>query len=182
MCLPGSEKTDILFLSCGAGNTTLLYTLKSKCRNPIRIWVVVSLLAACSDNSDKPYVEFIGGGFIFNYRLAEADYGFVVKPTRRIPTGTILEAQFENPSGGEPIVVRDTAKFGRLQYVFRTPPVHGVKANHDYQVHLRLLDPADKHVIASYSRTFRSDVDQSILPEHPPVVGPGYQRAPPRGG
>jgi hypothetical protein len=140
------------------------------------------LLVACSDNSDKPYVEFIGGGFIFNYRLAEANYGFVVKPVRRIPAGTILEAQFENPSGGEPIVVRGTAKFGRLQYVFRTPPVHGVRANHDYQVHLRLLDPADKHVIASYSRTFRSDVDQSILPESPPVVGPGYQRAPASGG
>lgn len=163
------------------GKATLLYAHESACGNPIWIWVVAVLLLACSDSSDKPYVEFIGGGFIFNYRLAEADYGFVVKPVRRIPPGTILEAQFENPSGGEPIVVRDTAKFGRLQYVFRTPPVHGVKANHNYQVHLRLLDPADKHVIASYSRTFHSDVDQSILPERPPVVGPGYQRAPASG-
>jgi hypothetical protein len=145
-------------------------------------WVVVVLLTACSNDNDKPYIEFIGGGFIFNYRLAEADYGFVVKPVRRIPSGTILEAQFENPSGGEPIVVRDTAKFGRLQYVFRTPPVQGVKANHDYHVQLRLLDPADKHVIATYGRAFRSDVDQSVLPEHPPVVGPGYQRTAPPGG
>jgi hypothetical protein len=164
------------------GNAPLLYALESGRGSPIWIWVVALLLVACSDNGDKPYVEFIGGGFIFNYRVAEADYGFVVKPVRRIPTGTILEAQFENPSGGEPIVVRDTAKFGRLQYVFRTPPVHGVKANHDYNVQLRLLDADDKHVIASYSRTFRSDVDQSILPERPPVVGPGYQRAPPSGG
>lgn len=163
-------------------DATLLYALESGLRNPIRIWVVTLLLVACSDNSDKPYIEFIGGGFIFNYRLAEADYGFVVKPVRRIPAGTILEAQFENPSGGEPFIVRDTAKFGRLQYVFRTPPVHGVKANHNYQVHLRLLDPANKHVIASYSRNFHSDVDQSILPESPPVVGPGYQRAPSSGG
>jgi hypothetical protein len=164
------------------GNATLLHVLKIRRRSPKWIWVIAVLLAACSDNSDKPYIEFIGGGFIFNYRVAEADYGFVVKPVRRIPTGTILEAQFENPSGGEPIVVRATAAFGRLQYVFRTPPVHGVKANHDYQVRLRLLDPTDKHVIASYSRTFRSDVDQSILPKSPPVVGPGYQRAHPAPG
>ncbi len=143
-----------------------------------KIWLGIAavVLVACSD-VDKPYIEFIGGGFIFNYRLAEADYGFVVKPVRRIAAGTILEAQFENPSGGEPIVIRETAKFGRLQYVFRTPPLRGVKANREYHVELRLLDPADRHVIASYSRTFRSDVDQSILPERPPVVGPGYHPA-----
>jgi hypothetical protein len=142
------------------------------------------LLASCSgsESDDRPYFEFIGGGFIFNYRLAEADYGFVVKPLRRIPAGTILEAVFEDPSGGEPIVVRHTTKWGRLQYVFRTPPVRGVKANHDYKVELRLLDPKDKRVIATYSRSFRSDVDQSILPEHPPVVGPGYHPAPSQGG
>lgn len=142
------------------------------------------LLTGCSgsESDDRPYFEFIGGGFIFNYRLAEADYGFVVKPVRRIPAGTILEAVFENPNGGEPIVVRHTAKWGRLQYVFRTPPVQGVKANRDYKVELRLLDPKDKRVIAAYSKSFRSDVDQSILPERPPVVGPGYQAAPSQGG
>ncbi len=129
-------------------------------------------------DSDEPYVEFIGGGFIFNYRLAEADYGFVVKPKRCIPDGTVLEARFENPSGGEPLVVRETARWGRLQYVFRTPPVRGVKANRDYRVELRLLDPKDGHVMASYGKSFRSDVDQSVLPERPPVVGPGYQPTP----
>jgi hypothetical protein len=139
------------------------------------------LLVAC-DNADKPYLEFIGGGFIFNYRLAEADYGFVAKPVRRIPDGTIIEAVFENPQGGSPFVVRDTAKWGRLQYVFRTPPVQGVKANRDYKVELRLLDPKDNHVIATYAKTFRSNVDQSILPKYPPVVGPGYQPAPPPPG
>ncbi len=140
------------------------------------------LAAACSPGGDgnEPYLEFIGGGFIFNYRLAEADYGFVVKPKRRIPDGTILEATFENPSGGAPLVVREAARWGRLQYVFRSSPVHGVKANRDYRVELRLLDPTDGHVLATYTKTFRSDVDQSILPESPPVVGPGYQPAPTR--
>ena len=137
------------------------------------------LLTSCrgSESDDRPYLEFIGGGFIFNYRLAEADYGFVAKPLRRIPDGTVLEATFENPSGGAPIVVRQNAKWGRLQYVFRTPPVQGVKANRDYKVEVRLIDPNDKHVIAIYTKSFRSDVDQSILPEHPPVVGPGYHPA-----
>ena len=162
------------------GNTPLACALEADSvtqATKIWLWIAAVLVVACS-NTDKPYIEFIGGGFIFNYRLAEADYGFVVKPVRRIPAGTILEAQFENPSGGEPIVIRETAEFGRLQYVFRTPPVRGVKANREYHAELRLLDPADKHVLAIYSRTFRSDVDQSMLPERPPVVGPGYQSAP----
>lgn len=137
------------------------------------------LLSTCfTDDGDKPYVEFIGGGFIFNYRLAQADYGFVAKPVRRIPDGTILEAVFENPGGGAPLVVRDIARWGRLQYVFRTPPVQGVKANHDYKVELRLLDPRDSHLLASYTRSFHAELDQSILPEVAPVVGPGYQRSP----
>lgn len=142
------------------------------------------LLSGCSgsESDNRPYLEFIGGGFIFNYRLAEADYGFVAKPLRRIPEGTILEATFENPSGGAPIVIRQKAKWGRSQYVFRTPPVRGVKAHHDYRVELRLLDAEDRHVIASYTKSFRSDVDQSILPERPPVVGPGYHPAPSEGG
>jgi len=143
------------------------------------LFLAALLLAACSaEDGDKPYLEFIGGGFIFNYRLAEADYGFVIKPVRRIPDGTIIEAVFENPGGGEPFVVRDTAKWGRVQYVFRTPPVQGVKANHDYKVELNLLDPGDNHLLASYTKTFHADVDQSILPEQAPVVGPGYQRSP----
>lgn len=141
------------------------------------------LLIACSGgDSDEPYLEFIGGGFIFNYRLAEADYGFVIKPIRRIPDGTILEAEFENPGGGEPIIVRQTARWGRLEYTFRTPPVHGVKANQDYHVKLRLVDPDQKKVIATYAKIFRSDVDQSILPDKPPVIGPGHHPAPSGGG
>ena len=140
----------------------------------LALLAIVFLVACAEDSDDKPYLEFMGGGFIFNYRLAQADYGFVAKPVRRIPDGTIIEAVFENPSGGKPLVIRQTAEWGRTQYVFRTPPVEGIEANRDYRVELRLLGATDQHVIATYSKTFRSDVDQTILPKYPPVVGPGY--------
>lgn len=134
-------------------------------------------MAACAED-DGPHLEFLGGGFVFNYRLAEAEYGFVVKRLRRIPDGTIIEARLENPAGGEPFVLRETAAWDRLEYVFRSPPVRGVQAGRDYRVEVRLLDPAERRVIATYARTFRSDVDQSVLPEQAPVVGPGHQPAP----
>lgn len=132
---------------------------------------------ACSQD-EGPYLEFLGGGFVFNYRLAEAEYGFVVKRLRRIPEGTIVEARLENPAGGAPFVMRETATWDRLEYVFRSPPVRGVRAERDYRVEVRLIDPADGRVLAAYARAFRSDVDQAVLPERAPVVGPGYQAAP----
>jgi hypothetical protein len=136
-----------------------------------------ALAAACMED-DGPHLEFLGGGFVFNYRLAEAEYGFVVKRLRRIPDGAIIEARLENPAGGEPFVLRETAAWDRLEYVFRSPPVRGVQAGRDYRVEVRLLDPADRRVIATYARTFRSDVDQAVLPERASVVGPGHQPAP----
>ncbi len=101
-----------------------------------------------------------------------------MKRLRRIPDGTILEARLENPAGGAPFVLRETAAWDRLEYVFRSPPVHGVVANRDYRVEVRLIDPADQRVFATYARAFRSDVDQSVLPETAPVAGPGHQPAP----
>jgi hypothetical protein len=139
-------------------------------------------LAACGgDDPARPYVEFLGGGFIFNYRLAEADYGFVVKPLRTIPPGTALEALFEDPAGGPPLRVRQTARSGMLQYSFRSPPVTGVVAGRPYRVELRLLDAATGAELARYERSFTADVGQEVLPATPPVVGPGYQPNPEAG-
>jgi len=139
--------------------------------------LLLAALVACSQGGDGPYLEFLGGGFVFNYRLAEAEYGFVVKRLRALPEGSIIEARMENPAGGEPFVLREPAAWDRLEYVFHSPAVQGVKAGRDYRVELRLIDGADGRVLATTTTTFRSDVDQSVLPERPPVVGPGYQPA-----
>ncbi len=54
-------------------------TLMSR-RSLVALLASLFLLAACEEKaSDEPYVEFVGGGFIFNYRLAEAYYGFLVR-------------------------------------------------------------------------------------------------------
>jgi len=101
----------------------------------------------------------------------------VVKRLRRIPEGTIIEARLEDPAGGAPFVIRETASWDRLEYVFRSPPVRGVQAGRDYRVEVRLLEPGGR-LLATYARNFRSDVDQEVLPERAPVVGPGHQPAP----
>lgn len=148
-------------------------------RSPLAYATLAGILIGCADSdADKPYLEFAGGGFIYNYRLATADYGFVIRMLKKIPPGTVIEAEFENPSGGSPIVIRQPARPTRLSYKFETPPVTGIKADTDYRVEVRLIDPGDGHVFARYSRSFHADVDQDILPDRPPVIGPGYQPNP----
>ncbi len=136
-------------------------------------------LAGCDEASEnQPYLEFVGGGFIFNYNVAEAYYGFVARTRRKIAPGAVLEAEFENPSGGSPFVVRQTARAGQIDYTFRSPSLEGVKANVDYRVELRLLDPADQKVLGRYSRAYQSSEDQSILPNRPLTTGPSYAPSP----
>ena len=150
-----------------------------------RIAIVFAALAAivlvgCDDAEDRPYISFAGGGFIFNYNIAEAFYGFVAIPERSIPPGTILEAHFEDPAGGKSLVVTQTVRDEAVQYSFRTPAVTGVEADRDYTAELRLLTP-DGALLASYTKVFRSDIGQDILPERPLTIGPGYQPNPESG-
>lgn len=144
----------------------------------IVLLIAAGLLAACEDNSKTPYLEFAGGGFIFNYRYAEAYYGFVVRPKKPLPEGAVLEARFEVPEGGPGYIVTAESAPGKLQYMFRTEPLRGIVKGHGYRAAIRLLDGSTGAEIASYEKTFRADFDQSSLPDKPLVVGPAYQPAP----
>lgn len=143
--------------------------------------LVVLFLLRAPEDTTQPYVEFAGGGFIFNYNVAAAYYGFVARVVRRVPPGTILEAEFEDPAGGPPIVVRAVAGVYAKQFRFESPPLEGVKANRDYRVELRLIDPGDGTLMAAYSRTFRSDLDQDVLPTVPTTLAPTYRPNPASG-
>jgi hypothetical protein len=131
-------------------------------------------LAACDDGADKPYLAFAGGGFVFNYRIGQAYYGFVAKPQKALPTGAIVEARFEVPGSNQPFVLQQPARTGMLQYVFKTPPLKGIVRDHKYKVELRVIAAGGGAVLASYDHSYYTDVDQKTLPDKPLVLGPGY--------
>jgi len=137
----------------------------------------VVVLAACSSEESGPYFEIGGGGFIFNYRIAEATAGVIVVPKRTLPEDGTLKATFQNPSGGEPLVMVQEVSPTKKRYDFDTPPLTGVKAKTDYVMTVQLLDAEGKEVFKA-EKVLQSDLDQTVLPDKPLTVGPGYARNP----
>ena len=137
------------------------------------VFAVLALLAACSGGDSGPYLALSGGGFMFNYRVAEATASFVLAVLRPLPDGATIEATLENPAGGAPVVVRRTSARNDKRLDFDTPALHGNKADKDYMMIIRLVGPDGKE-LQKIEKNFRSNIDESVLPEKPLTIGPGY--------
>ncbi len=131
------------------------------------------LLAGCSDRGD--HLAVAGGGFIFNYRIAEATYGIALKPMRDLPEDGVIQASFENPAGGDPFVLREEGPFNPTRIAFSTPPLQGVVKGRPYKAEVVLTDGSGA-VLQRIEKSYTSDVDQSVMPPRPLAIGPGYQQ------
>ena len=136
----------------------------------------VAALTACS-GGNQPYVGMRGGGFIFNYRLAVAFAGVTLAVGRPLPEGASVEVTMANPAGGPPIVMRQSPAASDKQIDFLTGDLTGIVAKKDYPVVIRVL-AKDGSELQKIEKTFRSDVDESVLPSAPLTVGPGYAKNP----
>ncbi|WP_245415327.1 hypothetical protein [Hoeflea marina] len=128
--------------------------------------------------ADRPYLKITGSGFIFNYRVAKAFYGFTAYLDRPVANYSRIDAEFEDPSGGPPIVLSEKLSPRSKVYSFHTPPVTGVVKGKPYSVHVRLVRHGDNAVLHDEVFTIASQLDGSILPEKPLTIGPGYHRNP----
>jgi hypothetical protein len=135
--------------------------------------IAFAALAGCLDDDKSPYLELRGGGFQFNYRIAEATASVVLGSLRTLPASSVIEVNFENPAGGAPIVLRKPVGADDTSVEINTPPLTGIVKDKPYQVTVRLLDKDGKE-LQRIDKPFKSNLDQSILPEKPLVVGPGY--------
>jgi hypothetical protein len=134
------------------------------------------------DPANKPFLEILGGGFVFNYRIADNFYGFTALVSRPLESGSIIEARFENPEGGEPLVVRERVSPMTNRYPMRTPPLRGVEAHKPYKVTIRVLDREETREIWSTTRSYSSQISDAKTPDKPLTIGPGYHLNPDRGG
>lgn len=135
------------------------------------------------DPGDKPYLQILGGGFVFNYRVADVYYGFTAFVQRPLPTGSVIEAAFEDPGGGPPHLVRQRIGGAEMtRFSLRSPPVRGVQAGKPYHVAIRVLDREEKQLLWSHGVEYSSQIGDEVVPDRPLTIGPGYARNPQTGG
>ena len=132
------------------------------------------------DPSDKPYLRILGGGFIFNYRISDIHYGFTAIVERPLLPGSIIEASFEDPAGGPDHVVRVRVDSDTNRYALRSPPVRGVEKDRPYAVAVKVMDRLETEVIWQDDLVFSSQLSDTIIPDQPLTIGPGYARNPAR--
>ena len=127
---------------------------------------------------EVPLIDITGGGFVFNYRIAEVFYGFTAVVRKPLEAGAIIEASFEDPASDEPHVVRERVDTRTTRYAMRSPPVRGVEAGREYTVNIRVLDHTGQQVLFATTRNYSSQISDQAVPDKPLTIGPGYHLNP----
>jgi len=137
--------------------------------------IAISLMAlgACRDTGGEDLFEVTGKLFVFNYRVATATYLVTLGPLKPMREGDVAVASFENPAGGEPLVVRQKIWPKLDKTTLESPPLRCVVKNHPYAVSIR-IEGADGALLQAMDFTMVSSEDQTLLPDRPLVVGPIY--------
>lgn len=136
-----------------------------------------SLLLLLDDPEKTPYLQIVGGSFIFNYRVADNYMGFSAIPKKPIPLGSVLEVTFENTAGSEAFVVEKVIGLPDRRISMRSPSLQGVQAHVPYTISLRLLNRVTRAPFWQHEFTLSSNISDDVTPNKPLTVGPGYHRA-----
>ncbi|MCM2395478.1 hypothetical protein NBH19_05170 [Rhizobium sp. S95] len=133
-------------------------------------------LAGCQRDEEGP-LSISGKVFVFNYRVAKATYLLTLARNGALPDESYAEATFENPTGGEPLKIREKIFPFWDKVTLESPAVHCVRKEHPYAVSIRIIDATGK-LLQSIDTTVISSMDQSVMPAKPLVVGPVYTENP----
>lgn len=133
------------------------------------------LLGACRDTGKL--FEVSGRLMVFNYRVATVNYLVTLNPIQPIGEGQIAVTTFENPAGGAPLVVRQKLFPEHKKVTIESPPLECVVKDRPYKVSIR-IEGQDGALLQEIETTMVSSQDQSMLPDRPLVVGPGYEPNP----
>jgi hypothetical protein len=139
--------------------------------------VAVLALGACRESGKDQLFEISGKLFEFNYRLGIATYVITLNPLHPVGEGQMAVVSFENPAGGEPLVVRQKI-WPKLPHITLTsPPLSCVVKDKPYTVSIRIEDSGGS-LLQELDTTITSSQDQTILPDVPLVTGPVYELNP----
>lgn len=139
-------------------------------------WAVLAamlLVGGCREQNTDAYVTLTGKVFIFNYRIAEANYVVTLGKGKPLGEGSVAVATFENPAGGEPLIVRQKISPKAEKIVLESPPLSCVRKGRAYSIAITIADAGGQE-LQRIETTLTSSLDQDVLPDKPLVVGPVY--------
>jgi hypothetical protein len=131
-----------------------------------RMLLTSLLLSGCGESGPIEYLKIAGGGLQFNYRVSEASMVVIAQQIHPLPENSKVEALFDIPGTNTRESVMLPSMEGKLTYRLQSQKLFNIKKDEAYKVTIRLLD-RDGKVIDSKDTNFRSDVDQSTLPDKP---------------
>ena len=154
-----------------------MFSFAGKTMMSVAIVSAALVLGACRDTGKDALSEISGRLFEFNYRLGIATYVITLHPLRSVGDGNVAVVDFQNPAGGDPIVVTQPI-WPKLPHVTLTsPPLTCVAKDRPYAVAIHIKDK-DGTVLQELETTLVSNMDQTILPDEPLVTGPNYELNP----
>ena len=92
-------------------------------------------------------------------------------------SGPTIVAEFENPQGGTPLVLNQKVFPMDDKISVQSENLHCVVKDRPYSVTVKLVDK-DGKLLQELKAQFKSDLDQTVLPSKPLVVGAGYEKNP----
>jgi hypothetical protein len=131
------------------------------------------LAAGCRDQESSAYVTLTGNIFIFNYRIAEANYVVTLAKLKPTPEGAKVIGRFDDPAGGDKIIIEKKIWTNNDKIVLESEALRCVVKNKPYQFEVEVRGPDDT-VLQKLSGKIVSTLDQDVLPDRPLVVGPIY--------
>ncbi|MEI5681162.1 MULTISPECIES: hypothetical protein [unclassified Mesorhizobium] len=134
-------------------------------------------LVACRDSGKDALFELSGRLVVFNYREAKVTYLVNLVPLQPISEGETAVMTLDNPAGGEPIVVTQKLFPNHQKVTLESPPLECLVKDKPYKVAIR-IEGAGGALLQGIETTMVSSQDQSMLPDKPLVVGPGYKPNP----
>lgn len=143
----------------------------------VSLFLAPIMLAGCRDTGEGNLFEISGRLVVFNYREAKVAYVVTLNPLRPIGEGQKAITTFENPAGGDALVVTQKLLPSHKKVTIESPPLECVVKDRPYKVSIRIEGP-DGGLLQAIDTTMISAQDQDMLPDRPLVVGPGYQPNP----
>lgn len=142
----------------------------------IPILVAGLLLSACQ-REPEDYITIKGKVFIFNIRVARAFYMLTLNRLPTTPDDAVVVAEFEDPSGGPPLV-KEQKVFPKMTRIdLQSPDVNCVVTGKAYKIKITLKS-ADGEELQTIDTTLNSTLDETMLPEKALVLGAKYDRNP----